>query len=139
VAPREERQVKIQTAGNSTGVIEVGFPAAERPVALRAPVDDLLAKHLEQNARTWAVLERLGVREGTELSLAFAFEACGAAEDQALADRLRNELGYTAEVDEDGVSGSTTPMLVSPAGLDHWVASMLRLGAFSGWTATVRR
>jgi len=131
--------VKIQTAGSSTGVIEVGFPAPERAVALRALVDDLLAKHLAQNARTWAVLERLGVREGAELSLAFAFEARGPAADETLAEQLRHELGYIAEVDEDGVSGCTTPMPVSPAAIDDWVSSMLRLGAFSGWMATVRR
>jgi hypothetical protein len=131
--------VKIQTAGSSTGVIEVTFPPAERAVALRAPVDDLLAKHLAKNAQTWAVLERLGVREETELSLAFAFEARGPDADETLAEQLRHELGYTAEVDEDGVSGCTTPMPVSPRALDDWVSSMLRLGAFSGWTATVRR
>jgi hypothetical protein len=131
--------VKIQTAGSSTGVIEVSLPAAERAVALRAPVDDLLAKHLAQNARTWAVLARLGVREGAELSLAFAFEALGPAADEMLAEQLRHELGYTAEVDEDGVSGCTMPMPVSPRALGEWVSSMLRLGAFSGWTATVRR
>jgi hypothetical protein len=127
--------VKIQTAGVSTGVIDVSFQAAGRPVALRAPNDDLLAQHLARNARTWAMLERLGVREGAELPLAFAFEGGGAA----LVRRLEDELGYTAEVDTDGVSGCTTPMPVSPRALDDWVASMLRLGAFSGWTATVSR
>jgi hypothetical protein len=128
--------VEIQTAGVSTGVIEASFPAAARSAAsLRAPHDDLLAKHLAQNARTWAVLERLGVSEGAELSLAFVFDGGGAA----LADQLRNVLGYTAEVDADGVSGRTTPMAVSPQTLDDWVSSMLRLGAFTGWTATVRR
>ena len=131
--------MKIQSAGSSTGVIEVSLPTAERAVALRTPVDDLLAKHLAQNARTWAVLARLVVREGAELSLAFAFEARGPAADEMLAEQLRHELGYTAEVDQDGVSGLTTPMPVSPRALDDWVSSMLRLGAFSGWTATVRR
>ena len=128
--------MKIQTAGVSTGVIDVSLPAAGRSAAsLRAPHQDLLAKHLAQNARTWAVLERLGVRDGAELSLAFAFDGGGAA----LAHRLEDELGYTAEVDTDGVSGCTTPMPVSPRALDDWVGSMLRLGAFSGWTATVSR
>jgi hypothetical protein len=132
--------VKIQTAGVSTGVLEVGFQAAGRPVAApRVPDDDRLARHLAQNARTWGVLERLGVREGTVLALAFSFEGSGAAADRSLADRLRRELGYAAEVEADGVSGSTTPMAVSPGALDDWVASMLRLGAFGGWTATVSR
>jgi hypothetical protein len=128
--------VKIQTAGVSTGFIEVALPATGRSAAsLRASHDDLLAKHLAQNARTWAVLERLGVQEGSELSLAFVFAGGGAA----LADRLTHELGYTAEADAEGVSGCTTPIAVSPRTLDDWVSAMLRLGAFSGWTATVQR
>jgi hypothetical protein len=128
--------VKIQTAGISTGAVEVSLPIAVRQAAITsAPDGDLLARHLAQNARTWAVLERLGVCEGDELSLAFAFRGGGTA----LADHLRGELGYTAEVEVEGVSGCTTPMVVSPRALDEWVAEMLRLGAFSGWTATVRR
>jgi hypothetical protein len=132
--------VKIQTAGSSTGVVEVSFPIAEHPLAaLRAQDDDLLARHRARNARTWAVLERLGVEEGAELALSFAFASAGPVVDRSLVDHLRHELGYVAEVEPDGVSGRTMPMSVSPRLLDEWVASMLRLGAFRGWTATVER
>jgi hypothetical protein len=132
--------VKIQTAGVSTGVIEVSFRAAGRQVAaLRAPDGDLPARHLAQNARSWEVLERLGVREGAQLALAFRFESAGPAADLSLADHLSLVFGYAAEVEADGVSGCTTPMQLSLQQIDDWVASMLRLGAFRGWTATVRR
>jgi hypothetical protein len=128
--------MKIRTAGISTGVVEVNLPIAVRQaVTAGTPGDDLLAKHLAQNARTWAVLQQLGVREGAELSLSFAFRGGGAA----LAEHLTHELGYTAEAEAEGVSGCTTPMALSPRALDEWVGAMLRLGAFSGWTATVRR
>jgi hypothetical protein len=132
--------VKIETAGTSTGVVEVSFPRAARPVgALRVPDDDLIARHRARNALTWGVLERLGVREGAELALSFAFAGAGRAADRSLADHLRDELGYVAEVEPDGVSGRTLPMIVSPGLLDEWVSSMLGLGAFTGWTATVQR
>jgi hypothetical protein len=83
--------------------------------------------------------ERLGVREGAELALSFAFAGAGPAADRSLAEHLRHELGYVAEVEPDGVSGRTVPMGVSLPLLDEWVTSMLRLGAFRGWTATVQR
>jgi len=92
--------VNIQTAGISSGVVEVRFPLSARPLGtLRVPDDDLLARHRARNAQTWGVLE----------------------------------------VEPDGVSGRTLPMTVSPRLLDEWVMSMLGLGAFRGWTATVAR
>jgi hypothetical protein len=132
--------VKIQVAGISTGVVEAGFGLAARPLgALRVPDEDLLARHRARNARTWDVLERLGVGEGAELALSFVFAGAGPAADRSLAEHLRHELGYVAEVEPDGVSGRTVPMSVSLRLLDEWVTSMLGLGAFRGWTATVER
>jgi hypothetical protein len=132
--------VNIQTAGISSGVVEVRVPLSARPLGtLRVPDDDLLARHRARNAQTWGVLERLGVREGAELALSFDFAGAGPAADRLLADHLRDELGYVAEVEVDGVSGRTLPMTVSPRLLDEWVMSMLGLGAFRGWTATVAR
>ena len=131
--------MKIQTAGVSTGVIEVSLPVAARPAAAVAQETDVLAAHRAQNARTWSVLERLGVREGTELALDFSFASAGPDADWELAGYLRR-MGYRAEIEPGEVRGQTQPMPVGLDALDGWVASMLAASStFSGWSATIRR
>ena len=104
-----------------------------------------LLLHLRRNAETWDTLERLGVRDGTELPLRFCFETGGREADENLAAFLRIEAGYEVSIDRDGVSGSTRPMALSLAAIDTWVARMLDVGyeyggcMFAGWTATVSR
>jgi hypothetical protein len=131
--------MKIQTAGVSTGVIEVSLPIAARRATAVSPESDVLAAHRAQNARTWDVLERLGVREGTELALDFSFASAGPGADRDLAGYLRR-LGYRVEIEPGEVRGRTGPMTVGLDALDSWVASMLAASStFSGWTSTIRR
>jgi hypothetical protein len=131
--------MKIQTAGDSTGVIELSLPVAASPTAALPAESDVLVTHRIQNARTWEVLERLGVREGTELALDFSFASAGPDADRELAGYLR-QLGYKAEIEPGEVRGRTHPMLVGLDALDSWVASMIAVSyTFEGWTATVRR
>ena len=122
-------------------------PAAERKpgtVRVACPYpEDALAGELAQNARTWAILRRLGVEEGTELPLDFFFETAGPEGDAELAAHLREVAGYDVVLEPGGVKGRTEPMGLSPAALDEWVLAMLQTGcdhgacAFAGWTATV--
>jgi nucleotide-binding universal stress UspA family protein len=105
--------------------------------------DEVIAREVAQNAQTWEALGRLGVREGTELTLEFVYETGGAAADRELAEFLRGEAGCEVEVESGGVRGKTKPTPVSPAALDEWVARMVFAGhehggcVFDGWTATV--
>jgi hypothetical protein len=98
-----------------------------------------------QNAKTWAALQRLGVQEGTEISLDFFFETAGPDADGELAEFLRSVGGYHVVVEPDGVSGRTRPMAMSAMALDAWVRAMLYAGLehgrclFAGWTATLSR
>lgn len=106
-----------------------------------AALDHQLAK----NAVTWEALERLGIRPGCELPVDFYFESAGALADRRLADFLRADLGYDAEVDADGVSGRTPALAVSRELLDRWVHELLVAGhqcggcRFAGWSVTVAR
>jgi hypothetical protein len=108
---------------------------------LRHP-DEAIGREIAQNRRTWAALERLGVRQGAELPLQFFFETAGAEADRELADVLR-EGGYTVVLEQDGLAGTTRPMALSPEAIDDWVRGMLYVGyqhggcVFAGWTATV--
>ena len=122
-----------------------GTVARARAIA-RARVSDLdevLAREVAENARTWEALERLGVRDGAELTLEFAYESGGPTSDRVLAEYLRDENGYEVEVDPEGITGWTPPFPVSPAVLDEWVTRMVLAGrehggcAFGGWTATI--
>lgn len=98
-----------------------------------------LRRERERNARTWEVLQRLGVRDGDELRLDFSFASAGVDGDRLLATELRL-LGYAVEIEPHGVAARTTPLAVGPAALDEWVEAMLGLsGLFQGWTATVSR
>jgi nucleotide-binding universal stress UspA family protein len=105
--------------------------------------DEVIAREVAQNTQTWEALGRLGVREGTELTLEFVYETGGAAADRELAAFLRSQAGCEVEVESAGVSGKTGPMAVSPEALDEWVARMVFAGhehggcVFDGWTATV--
>jgi hypothetical protein len=106
--------------------------------------DALIERERAQNARTWEALGRLGVSEGTELSLSFVYETGGARADRELAAFLRSA-GYEIAVEPDGVTGRTEPMALSLAAIDAWVKRMLHAGyehggaLFAGWTATVSR
>jgi hypothetical protein len=124
-------------------------PAVERasdatPVACPYP-EDVLAGELQQNARNWGVLTRLGVTAGTKLPLDFFFETAGPDGDAELAAYLRGEAGYDVVLEAGGLKGRTPPMVLSPEILDEWVLAMLQAGcdhgacAFAGWTATVSR
>jgi len=105
--------------------------------------DQVLARQDAENAETWEMLQRLGIREGSELPLEFVYESGGPAADRVLAEFLRNESGYKAEVDADGITGWTPPIALSPAALDGWTETMVRAGhehggcVFSGWTAAL--
>ena len=104
--------------------------------------DEVLARQSAENAETWEMLQRLGVSEGNELPLEFVYESGGPAADRVLAEFLRSEAGYRAEVDADGITGWTPPMALSPAALDGWTETMMREGhdhggcVFAGWTAS---
>ncbi len=131
--------MNIQTAGVSTGVIELSLPVAACPAPAVRAESDVLAAHRAQNVRTWEILERLGVHEGGELALDFSFASAGAEADSELAGCLRR-LGYGAEVEPGEVRGRTGLMRVDLDALDSWVASMIAVSyRFEGWTATVRR
>lgn len=109
---------------------------------LRHP-DEAIGAEVAQNRRTWAALERLGVREGAELPLHFYFETAGEEADSKLAEFLRSECGYKVEREPEGLAGTTPPMRVGPAAIDDWVRGLLYAGyqnggcAFAGWTATI--
>jgi nucleotide-binding universal stress UspA family protein len=115
----------------------------------RRPVDwqvaDVIGRERARNAETWEALRRLGVAEGTELALSFAYESAGADADAALAAHLQETTGYVVELDETGVNGETQPIALSPAAIDDWVEAMVRAGhehggcMFGGWTATVEQ
>ena len=104
--------------------------------------DEAIGREVAQNRRTWAALERLGVRVGAELPLHFYFETAGAEADNALAEHLRSA-GYTITVEKDGIAGTTPAMPLAPEAIDDWVRGLLYAGyqyggcAFAGWTATV--
>jgi len=123
---------KSERAASTTGARQARHP------------DEVIGSEVAQNRRTWAALERLGVREGAELPLQFYFETAGADADRELAEYLRAACGYTVEIEAEGLAGTTPPMTVGPAALDDWVRGMLYAGyrhggcAFAGWTATVR-
>ena len=126
--------MSIQTVG----AMEVSLPRAEH-AAVRAHEDEALDEHRAQNERTWDVLRRLGVENGTELALWFRFESVGADGDRALAEHL-GVRGHRVLIEPAGVRGWTAPMPVDLETLDEWVAAMLRLGrTFSGWTAAIPR
>jgi hypothetical protein len=116
--------------------------ATTTPRVLRHP-DEAIGAEAAQNRRTWAALERLGVREGAELPLQFYFETAGEDADRELAGFLRNECGYNVDAELEGLAGTTPPIPVGPAALDEWVRGMLYAGyqhggcAFAGWTAIV--
>ena len=126
------------------GLLSSRLGSARRARSFQGP-EDVLALEIAQNALTWAALDRLGVVEGTELTLDFFYETGGPEADQELAAFLRSEAGYEVVVESDGVAGRTPSMPLSATALDAWVATMLRWSwehggcAFAGWTATVRR
>jgi hypothetical protein len=105
--------------------------------------DEAIGREVAQNRRTWAALERLGVREGAEFPLHFYFETAGAKADRLLAEYLRDDCGYRVVAEPDGLAGTTPPMTLSLPAIDDWVRGMLYAGyqhggcAFAGWTATV--
>jgi hypothetical protein len=104
---------------------------------------DVMTQHFARNRETLETLARLGVGDGVELALAFAYRTAGPRADHELAAFLRRETAYEIEVELEGVSGTTTPMPVTRTELDDWVWKMVVLGhdhggcLFDGWTATV--
>ena len=116
--------------------------AAEVSTVRRHP-EELIGREIAQNAKSWAALVRLGVRNGTRLPLNFFYETGGPDADNELAEFLRRDAGYEVTIEPDGVSGRTPPMPLSSAALDAWVWTMLCAShmhggaAFAGWTATV--
>ena len=130
----------------ATGVIRVTPWRKTERATTRSGVghpDEAIGREVAQNRRTWAALERLGVREGAELPLHFFFETAGTDADCELAEFLRDECGYTVMLESDGLAGTTPPMTLGPAAIDDWVRELLYAGyqhggcAFAGWTATV--
>jgi hypothetical protein len=118
--------------------VEVGARPSWHP-------EELVVREFAQNAITWAALQHLGVREGSEITLDFFFETGGPHADHELAEFLTTISGYQAAVEPDGVSGRTQPMTVSPNALDDWARAMLYTGfehgrcPFAGWSATLSR
>ncbi len=104
---------------------------------------DVMAHHVARNEQTWEALVRLGVHEGAELALAFAYGTAGPEADRELAKFLEREAEYEVEIESEGVAGRTKPMPASPAALNDWVRKMVFAGhehggcIFDGWTATV--
>ena len=72
--------------------------------------DEAIGREAAQNRRTWAALERLGVREGAELPLHFYFETAGAGADGELARYFRDRCGYKVVLEPDGLACTTPPM-----------------------------
>jgi hypothetical protein len=107
--------------------------------------EELLGREFAQNAKTWAALQGLGVREGSEIAFDFFFQTAGPDADRQLAEFISSLTGYQVVVEPDGVSGHTPPMAVSPTALDDWVRAMLYAGfehgrcQFAGWTTTLSR
>ena len=78
------------------------------PVAYsRRHPDEVISAEIAQNAKSWAVLRRLGVRDGDELPLVFYFETAGSRADRELAGFLRSEAGYKIVIEPDGLTGWT--------------------------------
>jgi hypothetical protein len=120
--------------------------AAGRAVPLtdsRRHPDEVISGEIAQNAKSWAALRRLGVRDGDELPLVFHFETAGAQADSDLAEFLRSEAGYEIVIERDGLTGWTPPIALGRAALDDWVRKLLYASyahggcVFAGWTATV--
>lgn len=114
------------------------------PVAYsRRHPDEVISAEIAQNAKSWAALSRLGVRDGDELPLVFYFETAGSRADRELARFLRREAGYKIVIEPDGLTGWTPPIALGRAALDDWVRKLLYASyahggcVFAGWTATV--
>ena len=124
-------------------VVVIRDPEHRAPRARAWHPDEVMARERARNARTWEALVRLGVREGAEIALEFAYESGGPAADRVLAEFLRQETGYRVEVEPEGITGWTPPIPVSPSSLDAWITKMVLAGhdhggcAFDGWTATL--
>ena len=87
--------------------------------------EELVVREFAQNAITWAALQYLGVREGSEITLDFFFETAGPHADHELAEFLTTISGYQAAAESDGVSGRTQPITVSPNALGDWARARL--------------
>jgi hypothetical protein len=117
----------------------------EIPVKIQSssPTAEMIARHLARNEQTWETLVRLGVHDGAELELAFAFGTAGPEGDRELAKFLQRETEYEIEIESEGVAGQTPPMRASRAALDEWVRKMVLVGhehggcSFDGWTTTI--
>jgi hypothetical protein len=103
---------------------------------------DLLAQQLARTRALWHSIEVRGVREGTELTLDFSFEAPSLSRASALCELLRRETDYSVDVsaheDEWTVSGHTQRAAISLAILEQWVDWMVAAGEqtgaiFDGW------
>ena len=141
--------------GTEMDAVAGGLPIRAWPAARsdlrREPAEgakhpnEVLAKELERNEATLAVLRGLRVPETARLPLAFVFETAGPEADEALAAFLENEAGYDVTIEPDGVSGRTTPVELSSEALEVWIRRMLHAGywhggcAFGGWTVAVSR
>ena len=127
----------------SCPVVVIRDPAHRAARARAWQPDELIERERAKSARTWEVLQRLGLDAGTEIALEFGYESGGPAADRVLAEFLRRETGYRVEVESDGITGWTAPILVSPSSVDEWVAKMVVAGhdhggcRFNGWTATL--
>lgn len=80
--------------------VEVGAQTSWHP-------EELVVREVAQNANMLAALQRLAVREGSEIALDFFFQTAGPDADRELAEFLGSVNGYQAVVEPDGVSGRT--------------------------------
>jgi hypothetical protein len=119
--------------------------ARRHPARVAEATDDLLPREIERIEENLAVLRRLGVSESTELPVSFVYESAGPEADTELAAFLMGETDYRVTIEPEGVSGITTPIVMSVERLASWVSAMLRAGAmnggcaFGGWTVAVCR
>jgi hypothetical protein len=105
--------------------------------------EDVVARQLAMNPKTWAAVQDHGLTEETEIRLDFAYDAPDADAAEQLAAFLRDETDCDVRADVRAVTGSTQSTTVSASILDEWVRWMVLAGyengrcRFDGWGAAV--
>ena len=103
---------------------------------------ELIATEQAMNRARLAVFLSRGIEPETEGELGFRYTAEQPSDARQLALFLRAETDYEVETTDDGVTGSTKPMPVTPEAIDEWLAWMIQAGydnggcRFMGWGTT---
>src|SRR3954453_10509253 len=104
--------------------------------------EDLIATERAINRGRLDLLRMRGIETDAEGTLGFVYMAEQPSDAQRLAQFLRAETDYDVETTDDGVTGSTKPMPVTPEALDEWLAWMIQAGydygrcRFQGWSTS---